>query len=101
MNQHHSETTGKTNAQPTPHAPSPTMAQWDVVLHRDDDNTIGETILALIEVTPLPLKDAAERTMSAHRDGRAKLVTTHLERAELYRLQLSSRNLHVTLERAE
>jgi len=101
MNQQRSETTGNTNPQPTPNAPAQAMAAWDVVMHRDGDNTIGDTIIALVEVTPLSLKDAAERTMDAHRDGRSTLVTTHLERAELYRLQLASRNLDITLERAE
>ena len=101
MNQHHSKTSGNADAQPAPVTPQQTMAAWDVVMHRDGDNTIGDTIIALVEVTPLCLKDATERTMQAHRDGQATLVTTHLERAELYRQQLCSRNLHVTLERAE
>jgi len=101
MTQPSSKPTGQPEVQPASNDSPREMPEWDVVLHRDEDNTIGDTIIALVEVTPLNLKDSAERTMQAHRDGRATLVTTHLERGELYRQQLSSRNLNVTLERSE
>jgi len=84
---------------PSGHTPA-AAPRWDVVLLRDDCNSIGDTITALVDVTPLTLKQSAERTMDAHRDGRATLLSTHRERAELYERQLSGRNLYVEIERS-
>ena len=58
---------------------------------------VVHTIVAL---TPLNTEDAVLRTLEAHETGVALLLTTHKERAELYREQFQSKGLTVTIEPA-
>jgi ATP-dependent Clp protease adaptor protein ClpS len=77
------------------------MPLWKVLLHNDDKNEFGFVIRTIMELTPLQLEDATLRTVEAHKTGVALLLTTHKERAELYRDQFQSKSLTVTIEPAE
>jgi ATP-dependent Clp protease adaptor protein ClpS len=77
------------------------LPPWKVLLHNDDKNDMGHVVVSIIELTPLNENDAVLRTLEAHETGVALLLTTHKERAELYKDQFESKGLTVTIEPAE
>jgi ATP-dependent Clp protease adaptor protein ClpS len=81
--------------------PPQPLPPWKVLLHNDDTNEIGFVVRTIIELAHLREQDAILRTLEAHETGVALLVTTHKERAELYREQFQSKGLVVTIEPAE
>src|SRR5262245_45097832 len=84
---------------PAKKPPQP-LPPWKVMLHNDDKNEMLFVIETIIALTPLNEQDAKQRTMEAHETGVALLLTTHKERAELYRDQFASKSLTVTIEPA-
>jgi ATP-dependent Clp protease adapter protein ClpS len=85
---------------PVKKPPQP-LPPWKVLLHNDDKNNMPDVIEAIVELTPLNKQDAELRTKEAHETGVALLLTTHKERAELYKEQFQSKGLTVTIEPAE
>jgi ATP-dependent Clp protease adaptor protein ClpS len=81
--------------------PPQPLPPWKVLLHNDDHNDIEYVVLTVMSLTPLSQEDAVTRTLEAHETGVALLLTTHKERAELYRDQFGSKGLTVTIEPAE
>ena len=81
--------------------PPQLMPPWKVLLHNDDKNDIGFVVKTVMELTPLNEQEAEQRTEEAHKTGVALLLTTHKERAELYKDQFASKGLIVTIEPAE
>lgn len=77
------------------------LPPWKVLLHNDDKNDMPSVIMAIVELTPLSEQDAKLRMLEAHETGVALLLTTHKERAELYKDQFESKRLTVTIEPAE
>jgi ATP-dependent Clp protease adaptor protein ClpS len=77
------------------------LPPWKVLLHNDDKNDMLFVIHAIVELTPLKAQDAEMRMKEAHQTGVALLLTTHKERAELYKEQFQSKGLSVTIEPAE
>ena len=77
------------------------LPQWKVLLHNDDKNDMGHVVHTIMELTTLKEQDAKLRTKEAHETGVALLLTTHKERAELYKDQFESKGLTVTIEPAE
>ncbi len=71
---------------------------WRVLLHNDEVNLFENVIRILHRLTPLSMEEAFQRTQQAHTSGRAVLLSTHKERAELYVEQLTSAGLTVTME---
>ena len=88
----------KAAAKPKPPKPLP---PWKVLLHNDDKNEITFVVLTVMELTALKQEEAVQRTVEAHETGVALLLTTHKERAELYKDQFASKGLTVTIEPAE
>ena len=74
------------------------LPPWKVLLHNDDVNDMLHVIDTIKMLTPLSETAAAQRTLEAHAQGVALLLTTHQERAELYAEQFTSRLLTVTIE---
>lgn len=74
------------------------LPPWKVLLHNDDVNTFEDVILAILQLTPLPEKEAILRTIEAHEQGTALLLITNRERAELYVEQFACVKLTVTCE---
>ncbi len=81
--------------------PPQPLPPWKVLLHNDDKNSMEFVIATIIELTPLNAEDAVERTKEAHKTGVALLLTTHKERAELYKDQFETKGLTVTIEPSE
>ena len=81
--------------------PPQMLPPWKVLLHNDDKNELGFVIAAIVELTTLNEQDAKQRTVEAHETGVALLLTTHKERAELYKDQFESKGLTVTIEPAD
>lgn len=77
------------------------LPQYRVILHNDDKNTVEHVIQTLVDLTPLDVNEAVERTVEAHESGCALLLVTHRERAELYVEQFQSASLTVTIEPTE
>jgi ATP-dependent Clp protease adaptor protein ClpS len=77
------------------------LPPWKVLLHNDDKNDMMFVIYTIVELTPLKSQDAELRMKEAHQTGVALLLTTHKERAELYKEQFQSKGLTVTIEPAE
>ena len=81
--------------------PPQMLPPWKVLLHNDDKNAVGFVVKTIVELTSLNENDAKQRTVEAHETGVALLLTTHKERAELYKDQFDSKGLTVTIEPAE
>ncbi|HWB53054.1 MAG TPA: ATP-dependent Clp protease adaptor ClpS [Tepidisphaeraceae bacterium] len=81
--------------------PPQPLPPWRVLLHNDDKNEMGFVIKTIMQLTPLGEQTAKMRTLEAHLAGVALLLTTHKERAELYREQFQSKGLTVTIEPVE
>ena len=92
----------KRASKPAPKTRPPQMLPpWKVLLHNDDKNEMMFVVTTIMELTTLNEQDAKLRTVEAHETGVALLVTTHKERAELYKDQFQSKGLVVTIEPAE
>jgi ATP-dependent Clp protease adaptor protein ClpS len=72
-----------------------------VLLHNDDKNDMIYVVETIMSLTPLKEQDALLRMEEAHKTGVALLLTTHKERAELYKDQFESKGLTVSIEPAE
>jgi ATP-dependent Clp protease adaptor protein ClpS len=81
--------------------PPKQLPPWKVLLHNDDKNEMAYVVRTVMELTPLKEQDAKLRTVEAHETGVALLLTTHKERAELYKDQFESKGLNVSIEPAE
>jgi len=81
--------------------PPQMLPPWKVLLHNDDKNEVGFVVKTIVELTTLNENDAKQRTVEAHETGVALLLTTHKERAELYKDQFESKGLTVSIEPAE
>ena len=77
------------------------LPPWKVLLHNDDKNDVFYVVETIVELTPLNEQDAKLRMLEAHETGVALLLTTHKERAELYKDQFQTKGLTVTIEPAE
>jgi ATP-dependent Clp protease adaptor protein ClpS len=88
----------KTSPKRKPPQPLP---PWKVLLHNDDKNDTVYVVETIMSLTPLKEQDAVLRMEEAHKTGVALLLTTHKERAELYKEQFQSKGLVVTIEPAE
>lgn len=85
---------------PKPREPKP-LPPWKVLLHNDDVNDMVHVVTTIVALTPLNQDSAVNRTLEAHEKGVALLLTTHKERAELYKEQFETKGLTVTIESAE
>ena len=68
------------------------------MLHNDDVNDMGYVVETIVMLTSLSKGEATRKMFEAHSAGLTLLLTTHRERAELYRDQFTSRSLTVTIE---
>ena len=93
-------TATKTAPKPKSKPPKP-LPLWKVLLHNDPKSYMEDVVDTIVMLTTLNKQDAEIRTLEAHDTGVALLLTTHQERAELYRDQFTSRRLTVTIEPTE
>lgn len=91
----------KTDRKPKPAPPkADRLPPYKVLLHNDDHNDMRFVVQAILSLTPLQEFEAMRRMFEAHQRGLSLLLTTHKERAELYRDQFKSKGLTVTIEPA-
>ncbi len=81
--------------------PPKKLPPWHVILHNDDVHDMGFVVETILMLTPLTPDAAFRRMLQAHHNGQSLLLSTHQERAELYRDQFTSRGLTVTIEPAK
>ncbi|MCH7814200.1 MAG: ATP-dependent Clp protease adaptor ClpS [Planctomycetes bacterium] len=91
----------------TPLPPTPTrrpkypkpgkLPPWKVVLHNDHRNGMEDVVDTIKMLTPLSEQAAVRRMIEAHTRGQSMLLTTHRERAELYKDQFARRGMTVTI----
>jgi ATP-dependent Clp protease adaptor protein ClpS len=91
------QSTGGLDLKAQPSSPG-LMPRYRVLLHNDDIHAIHQVVAWLTELTPLAYARAAEVTLEADVRGVSLVLVTHMELAELYRDQLRTRRLTVTIE---
>ena len=88
-------------ARPAAGRPRPCqLPRYKVVLLHDAVNDLMFIVRTVMELTRLCRAEATHKMWEAHHCGRSILLTTYLERAELYVEQFASRNLRVAVEPA-
>lgn len=88
-----------TETKPRTAAPKPReLPPWKVLLHNDSFNEMRYVVETICMLTALPARMAGLRMLEAHMKGVTLLLTTHQERAELYKDQFGSRGLTVSIE---
>jgi len=90
----------KAGARPRGKALPRQVPRYKVVLLHDAINDLMFIVRTVMEVTRLCRAEATHKMWEAHHCGRSVLLTTYLERAELYAEQFTDRNLRVTVEPA-
>ena len=90
----HSPAPRFTSAPPVTHS----LRRYNVILHRAADKALLFVVRAVRELTRFAEAEAMARMWDAHHAGRAVLLATHLERAELFVEQFADRGLSATLE---
>ena len=76
------------------------MPRYHVVLHYSASNDLMVIVTTVMELTRLCRVEAMHKMWHAYLWGRALVLTTYRERAELYAEQFASRGLTVTVEPA-
>lgn len=74
---------------------------WNVVLRYEGWTCVTEVVEQVMLLTGIGKDRAINAAVEARRSGRAVLLTTHRERAELYERQFARGNVTVTLEAAD
>jgi ATP-dependent Clp protease adapter protein ClpS len=75
------------------------LPRYKVVLHQDD-NDLMFVVRSVMELTRFPRAEATHKMWEAVHRGTSVLLTTYLERAELYVQQFAGKGLKVTAEPA-
>lgn len=76
------------------------LATYNVILHRDADKSLLFIVRAVMELTRFCKEEAMNRMWEAYHLGRAVVIATHLERAELFVEQFAERGLAASVEPA-
>lgn len=76
----------------------PPACRYRVLLHRAADKDLIFVVRAVMELTRFGTAEAEYRMWEAHHRGRAMVLVTHLERAELYVEQFADRGLPASIE---
>ena len=74
------------------------LPRYKVVLHQDAVNDLMFVVRSVMELIRFPRAEATHKMWEAYHRGRSVLLTTYLERAELYVQQFASKGLTVTTE---
>ena len=77
-----------------------TLPPYAVILHNDDRNSMDHVVQSLLACVPeLETEEAVQVMLTAHEEGRARVIRCPLERAELYRDRLELKGLTATIEK--
>jgi ATP-dependent Clp protease adaptor protein ClpS len=103
MSQSHSDRPPE-NAQRQSRVPQPRrdwqLPRYKLILHRNPSIDLMFVVRSVMELTRYPRAEATHKMWEAHHDGRSILLTTWLERAELYVEQFASKGLDTSIEPA-
>ncbi len=78
-----------------------TLPPYAVILQNDDRNSMDHVVQSLVACVPeLETEEAVQVMLTAHEEGRARVIRCPLERAELYRDRLELQGLTATIEKA-
>jgi ATP-dependent Clp protease adapter protein ClpS len=76
------------------------LPRYRVVLHHDPTVELMVVVRSVMELTHFPRAEATHKMWQAHHTGRSVILTTYLERAELYVEQFAERGLTTSVEPA-
>lgn len=76
------------------------LPRYRVILHRNPSIDLMFVVRSVMELTRFPRAEATHKMWEAHHNGRSVLLTTWLERAELYVEQFASKGLDTSVEPA-
>jgi len=79
---------------------SVSLPSYNVILHRDGEKSLLFIARTVMELTRFCKEEAMNRMWEAYHLGRAIVLATHLERAELYVEQFAERGLATSVEPA-
>jgi ATP-dependent Clp protease adapter protein ClpS len=74
------------------------MPRYKVILHQSAIDDLMFVVRSVMELTRFPRAEATHKMWEAHHCGRSVLLTTYLERAELYVEQFATKGLTVSVE---
>jgi ATP-dependent Clp protease adapter protein ClpS len=75
-----------------------TIPRFKVILLQSAIDDLMFIVRSVMELTRFPRAEATHKMWEAHHCGRSVILTTYLERAELYAEQFASKGLSVTIE---
>lgn len=81
----------------TPRLAPGALPQWNVYLHANDLAENRHLVRTLMQLVHLNFPAATDVLITAHTHGSALVLTTHKERAELFRSQFASRGYLATI----
>src|SRR5262245_51202170 len=76
------------------------LPRYKLILHRNPALDLMFVVRSVMELTRFPRAEATHKMWEAHHNGRSILLTTWLERAELYVEQFASKGLITSIEPA-
>jgi ATP-dependent Clp protease adapter protein ClpS len=85
---------------PSPKKRSRSLPPFNVILLNNPASDMMYVVRTIMELTRLCREEATHKMWEAHHRGRALLVATYKERAELYVEQLAERGLLADIEAA-
>lgn len=86
------------NASSSPVVKKRTIPRFKVVLLQSAIDDLMFIVRSVMELTRFPRAEATHKMWEAYHCGRSVILTTYLERAELYAEQFASKGLSVTIE---
>jgi ATP-dependent Clp protease adapter protein ClpS len=76
------------------------LTRYHVVLLYEPTQDLMHVIRSVMQLTRFPREEATHKMWEAHHSGRSVLLTTYLERGELYAELFREHGLTVVVERA-
>ncbi|MFO0881477.1 MAG: ATP-dependent Clp protease adaptor ClpS [Gemmataceae bacterium] len=78
--------------------PARSLPRYKLILHRNPTLDLMFVVRSVMELTRFPRAEATYKMWEAHHNGRSLLLTTWLERAELFVEQFASKGLITSIE---
>jgi ATP-dependent Clp protease adapter protein ClpS len=75
------------------------LPRYRVVLHQNPTSDLMFIVRCVMELTRFPRAEATHKMWKAHHEGQSVLLTTWLERAELYVEQFAERGIQTSVDR--
>jgi ATP-dependent Clp protease adapter protein ClpS len=91
---------GESPGQPSSARRDRSLPRYKVILHHDPSVQLMVVIRSVMDLTRFPRAEATHKMWQAHHTGRSVILTTYLERAELYVEQFADRGLTTSIEPA-